>query len=653
MTPYTPVANTVAKITANRTVTLAYIVVLILVAFTYTLPAKPYIVTSDYGKLLVSQLKYFKTSVADTSLSKNLQKILANATAVETSPGTVHPDTTLWLHWRVVSVHNRDAEYVLRFDKTYSHSIAVWHVRLGIPTSPRISGMGQGIDQRDISSTTPAIRIDVFAKDTIDVIARISGETSKIIAQTPVFLSRDDFGTSSRNEHYLNGLFFGLVAALLVYNLFVYFSTKERAYLAYVLNTFATAIWMSAFVSLPNTVLPNWFGENNIQILYIASSFAAALGTWFVTELLKTSTFVPRLHRVMMVFVGFCCLYGITMFFTTKAPYTNISNILGIVQTTLCTTAGIIGIRKHQREARVFLIAYAVLLTSLFYWTAGNLGLQLHWFDGFTALRIGTAIELVVLSMLLADKLNTMRSAHEEAQRKALEAELYRLRTVELEQANQLSDKLLLNILPENIATRMKAGEERIADLYENAVVLFADIVGFTTWSANLGPAETVEYLDIVFSAIDKLAQEYGVEKIKTIGDCYMAVCGVTDIEDRSLQRTAEFAIQLRDLPTALPYIPGSNQERLRFRIGMDCGAVVAGVIGRSKFTFDLWGDVVNMASRMESHGTPDSIHCTKLVQETLATEFEFSEPIDIHVKGKGILTTFYLQHQHISQSVS
>ncbi len=596
------------------------------------------------GSAITSATMYL-TGVADTSLAEFLRHARDASTAkrVALPLGTVRTDSTVWLTWKMWT--EGLSSPIMEFPLLYAGRVDVFEIR-GASIVRRATGMSVGRDERDVLSTIHAVESSV-ASDTIDVIVRISGPISKVMAEAPVVKSRATFEDGARMGLYRNGMFFGLVLALVLYNLFVFVSTKERVYAAYVINTMITGVWMYAFESLPTITMPDSIGAANLFLLYCGSSTAAAAGTWFVTELLQTRTMAPRLHLSMMVLIVVCLGYAVVIGVFMRHPLTDVVNMLGLVQAGLCMAAGVIGIRKGKREAVVFMAAYGLLLCALFYWTASNLSLIPRGIDGFTALRIGTAVELLVLSMLLADRLNTMRKAREEADRKTLEAELYRLRTVELEEAHRKSNTLLLNVLPETIAERMKAGEDRIADSYENVCVVFADIAGFTTWSARLSPAETVGYLDTVFSAIDELADAYGMEKIKTIGDCYMVVAGVPDPSPDAAHRAAHFCIALRDLPATLPPIPGTTTEHLRLRIGMDLGAVVAGVIGKRKFSFDLWGSVVNMASRMESHGSPGRIRCTANVFHVLSSAFAFSAPEDITVKGSVQIRTYFLEHSN------
>jgi adenylate cyclase len=212
------------------------------------------------------------------------------------------------------------------------------------------------------------------------------------------------------------------------------------------------------------------------------------------------------------------------------------------------------------------------------------------------------------------------------------------LRALRAEQ--EKSEALLMNILPSSIAERLKAASQTIADHFESASILFADVVDFTPLAQRLPPAETVGMLDQLFSRFDALVEQHGLEKIKTIGDCYMAAAGVPNPRPDHPRSAALLALDMRDA-VATSAIAG--QPLCELRIGINSGPVVAGVIGTKRFLYDLWGDAVNTASRMESHSTPGEIQITRTTYELLKDEFVCRRRGTILVKGKGRMETWYL----------
>jgi adenylate cyclase len=211
-----------------------------------------------------------------------------------------------------------------------------------------------------------------------------------------------------------------------------------------------------------------------------------------------------------------------------------------------------------------------------------------------------------------------------------------------IDQRNQEQEKverLLLNILPKDIAAILKNKPHFIADQITMASILFADVVNFTPMSAKMSATELVELLNDVFSYFDILAEKYGLEKIKTIGDCYMVASGVPQLRDDHAKVLATMALELRDYTSNQTF----QGKQLAFRIGINSGPVVAGIIGQKKFSYDLWGDTVNTASRMESHSTGNTIQITEDTYELIKDDFICEPRGVITVKGKGEMNVWYL----------
>jgi adenylate cyclase len=202
------------------------------------------------------------------------------------------------------------------------------------------------------------------------------------------------------------------------------------------------------------------------------------------------------------------------------------------------------------------------------------------------------------------------------------------------------TEKLLLNILPEPIVDRLKLEPNSIAETYANATVLFADIVGFTEIASELSALEVVELLNNIFSAFDRLTELHQLEKIKTIGDAYMVVAGLPMEREDHAEATADMAL---DMQTALNHFNQQTHQSFSIRIGIHSGPVVAGVIGIKKFIYDLWGDTVNIASRMESHSLAGRIQVSETTYDLLKDTYHFEKRGTILVKGKGEMNTYFL----------
>lgn len=238
-----------------------------------------------------------------------------------------------------------------------------------------------------------------------------------------------------------------------------------------------------------------------------------------------------------------------------------------------------------------------------------------------------TVLNIVIVSALAFFMLNSFTRQKDQA-----------LRLLSEEQDR--SEKLLLNILPAKIAALLKVSDETIAERFDSVSVLFADVVGFTELSAQMDADELVELLNEVFSFFDSLAGRHGAEKIRTIGDNYMVAAGVPEPRSDHAQALARLALEILDY---VGQYPGGDRP-LQFRIGINSGPAVAGVIGQRKFQYDLWGDTVNVASRMESQGQPGEIQISRSTYELLPEEFICQPRGRIKVKGKGEMETWFLK---------
>jgi adenylate cyclase len=208
-----------------------------------------------------------------------------------------------------------------------------------------------------------------------------------------------------------------------------------------------------------------------------------------------------------------------------------------------------------------------------------------------------------------------------------------------LEEERRRSERLLLNVLPQSIAERLKRGESPIADRVEAATIVFADLVGFTTLAGRLPPEEVVVMLNAIFSRFDEIADRHHLEKVKTIGDAYMAVAGLPEPSADHARDAARAALEMR---AAVRELASACSAELDMRIGLHTGAVVAGVIGLRKFAYDLWGDAVNIASRMESHGQPGRVQVSADAAAHLE-RFVLDARGEIEIKGKGMMKTYWL----------
>jgi adenylate cyclase len=285
----------------------------------------------------------------------------------------------------------------------------------------------------------------------------------------------------------------------------------------------------------------------------------------------------------------------------------------------------------HMVIASVVAAAGAVTVIALETWVPHSTGVQPDW-----AFRLGFVINTIAVWVLIVATVWFAMRETERAER-AMDAEYQR------------SEALLANILPATIAERLKnPAHNIIADKYDDASILFADIAGYTKRASDTSPTDLVRFLDALYTDLDALVDKHGLEKVKTSGDSYMVVSGLPRERPDHLEALARLALEMAETVSGLTDPQG---REVPLRMGMAAGPVVAGVVGARKFFYDVWGDAVNVASRMESTDVEGRIQVPQDVYERLSGEFAFEERGDIDVKGKGVMHTWYLTGDRPSAS--
>jgi adenylate cyclase len=326
---------------------------------------------------------------------------------------------------------------------------------------------------------------------------------------------------------------------------------------------------------------------------------------------------IPRLHRygenIGAIALGTLILFGHSLVVCLLGLASDLQVYFTFIPSVFLLLIGV----QHWRLFIVFLLLYlAALLLLLNY--APNEGLLIPQDEKFRD----------VLSMQAM--INTL----------AIIAAIFFYALTALRRADLLNLSLIETLMPPAIAERLKAGEERIADRIEMLSVMFADLAGFTEAAHDLTPEQVVEFLDGLVRVCDSLSERYGVDKIKTIGDSYMAAAGFDGRQAEGAHAIGRLALAMMDEIARQPSLGG---RKLRLRIGIHCGPATAGVIGDTRFSYDVWGDAVNTASRMESHGEPGRIQVSEAFCNLAADRFVFEERGATDIKGLGATRTFFL----------
>jgi class 3 adenylate cyclase len=356
---------------------------------------------------------------------------------------------------------------------------------------------------------------------------------------------------------------------------------------------------------------------------YVFAAMAVVVASLVVTFVASLSRWVPLATALANAFAGLAAIgFAWAILEPGELP------LAGMGMLTL-VFFGFVVFRLHPLTAAIavviYVVAYEVLITAVA--LDNEIEATAYW---VTTVLLANAYVAGLFMCALIER--QMRVQYDNERTIEDQREL-------IEEQRRQADDLLLNILPEKIVERLKRFPGVIAERFEDVTVLFADIVSFTPFAAAVGPDEVVALLNEVFSCFDELARSHGVEKIKTVGDAYVAAGGLPEPRRDHAQAVANLALDMRESVQAV----GFADHRVELRIGIASGPVVAGVIGHHKFAYDLWGDTVNTAARMESHGMPGEIQISCSTHDLLQSSHRTVERGTVEVKGKGPVRTWLL----------
>ena len=475
------------------------------------------------------------------------------------------------------------------------------------------------------------------------------------VMQIPVYLAPQRLFHMRDNEtQIIMGIYFGIMLIMGFYNLFLFVSLREKIYLYYVLTVFFSILYMVSFHGYGYRHFWSEYPYIQNRVIHLSGLTTIFFLNLFTVEFLDTKKFAPFLDKILKVLLLLSIPAFIISFFLSSNVPIILINLISLFYPGVLIASGIIVLRKGNKAARLYLVGWGFAAIVGSFTVMRSFGfVQDHRLLNYLSLITGS-LEVAFFSFALADKINILKKAKAEAEEKLISTleeanqeleKRVKERTKELSRSNKQNESLLLNILPNHVIERIKSHDEvLIVDSIPFASILFADVVGFTKLSQTVAATDLIILLNNVFSHFDVLTMVHNLEKMKTIGDSYMVVGGLPGTIDNHLEAMADLALDL---------LKFSHQQELidllmkypdfKIRVGIHCGPAVAGVIGLEKIAYDIWGDTVNTASRMESYGLPDMIHTSKQVYDQLKGKYIFEKRGMIDVKGKGMMETYFL----------
>lgn len=637
----------------KSTKVLFYWIIFLLCSFT-SLSAQKTIQINEREELLIGKnIGYFVDSTQKLGIREVLkQTFTPGKTEILNLGNTPHP---VWLRFSVSS--KTEKELYLQINAPLLSNLEVYETH-GDTSNLLFNG----------GSIKPFRERPIVSENWLLDLKLVSGEPTTIYIkgqsvypfQIPIVLSsKNKFVENNQLHNLFWGIYMGIMLFAFIYNLFIYLSVRERFYLYYLLYIIASVgfyLGLEGFgfqffwANSPgfNPLIPILVGLTNCIITIFAFRFLR------IHKDQKVLFYCGWINVAINILIAILNLVGK---YEIALPLSQMFSLLGCIYFIII---GIVSLKRGVSTAKYFLLAWFTFLVMVILFILALNNIVPSNFFTTHGIFIGHMTEVVLLSFALADRINVLKKENENKQKEIIiqlkENQLLQTkvnreleqkvteRTAEVVAQKERSDELLLNILPAEIAEELKSKGSADAKMIDLVTILFTDIKGFTAISENLSPQELVTELNHCFSAFDLIMQKNGIEKIKTIGDSYMAAGGLptankTHAKDVILA-TIEiqkfmFDYKLAKIAAGKPYF--------EIRIGIHTGSVVAGIVGLKKFAYDIWGDTVNTASRMESSGEIGKINISQSTYELVKDDFHCESRGKISAKGKGEMEMYFV----------
>ena len=572
-------------------------------------------------------------------------------------------NSAIWVKFKVKNqTPNKDPEWILVVKNALLDSIWLFTSDKGI-WKKELAGDRMPFSQRNIQDHDFAFYFPVPDTTTRTYYMRFVSTGSM---QMPMEIhTKSHYQSAVQLGEMLYGLFSGALLIMFLYNLVVFFSLRDYSYLAYSLFIITNLALMNSYSGhLFQYIFPNQVFAANISIPVLMAFTPFSVGLFSLLYLHPKD--IPVFLRWSLYITSGISLLLVAMVFVLPTRLaTSLAGMLIIAIQVAAIAAGISSWARGNRGARFYVYAWILLIASGLITAFRNFGFLENNFFTVHGIRIATLIEVALLSLSLADRYNRFRKEKEQAQLELIETQQranreleqkVKERTKQLSETNvklndtlheveaerEKSDALLLNVLPKEVMQELKETGQTVPRNFEMATVLFTDIKNFTRFAEKLAPEEVIKSLNDCFLAFDDVCNKYNLEKIKTLGDGYMAVAGVpvanktnpTDAVMAALEMQAW--IKKRNLETNI-----SKEKAWEIRIGINTGPVVAGVIGKHKFVYDIWGDTVNLASRMESSGEVGHVNISSFTYQHIKDKFVCQYKGKVPAKNKGDVELF------------
>ncbi len=573
---------------------------------------------------------------------------------------------------KFVVVNNSTMQWLLLVGNYSLDSLSLYYPNSDGSYGVIESGRRFPLSTRQYKTSFFAFDLNVAKGDTAVFYLKVSS----FFMQYPLtVMSKEKFVESNHYGDMFGGFYYGFMLLIIVYNLFLYFSIRDVSHIYYVIYVVFIGLMIA---QLKGHIAEVWGDAFHFMWKYSPAIIAIASYTGFIftIHILETKKNTPKLHRVMIY--GFQPVYAIIVLlslFELNIYASLLNQFAGIAALTVMSATAIIVYRQGLTFARFYIAACSSYFAGIVIYVLK--AFTILPFNSFTnnAIEIGSSVQLVMFAFTLADKVNIFKKEKRKAEKELVESlqvneqlireqskmlekkvdertrelqesqEELRQKNVAITHEKELSDALLLNILPEEVAEELKEKGTAEAKQFDEVTVMFTDFKNFTQISEKLSPKELVHEVHSRFRDFDNIISKYNIEKIKTIGDAYMCAGGLPVTNSTHAIDVVNAAIEIQQ------YVETNKRDKeaagelfFEIRIGIHTGPVVAGIVGVKKFAYDIWGDTVNLASRMESSGEVGKVNISETTFNLVKDHFMCTPRGKVQAKNKGEVEMYFVE---------
>jgi len=597
----------------------------------------------------------------DSSYSRSIESILLDQSSTPFSrskqyvPNIGITKSALWMRFKVKNLTTQDC--YLEISNNGLDTISLYEVSGEKILRSVQSGVGYSFNARELRNNNYLFLLCNKSDQEKEFYLRVRHSRGTFV---PVQIGTlKGFAEIFHKEDFYMGIYIGIMLLMILYNLILYFSVKEPSFIYYVIYVFFMTLMNASLSGFAHEYLwgkAAWIG----QFEDIISALLGISGILFAIHFLHTKHNAPFIHYF---FIGLLVLFGLNILIVLSGHFM-LGTIYVEIAAMLLICIFFIGafrvLKAGYKPAKFFLFAWSALLCSVVIFVMKDFNILPYNVVTGHSLKFGSAIEALLLLFALANKLNTMNQEKEQAKNLAfeqlkanerlvqsqnilLEAKVIE-RTHELELEKKKSDELLRNILPQETADELKQNGKAKARRFDPVSVMFTDFQNFTKMSEMMSPEELVKEINSYYVMFDQIISKYNIEKIKTIGDSYMCVSGLPIENPAHASEIVRAALEFQDFieeNKKLMEVQGKSYFELR--VGIHSGPVVAGIVGTRKFAYDIWGDTVNIASRMESSGEIGRVNISGATYDLIKHQFNCIYRGKIEAKHKGQIDMYFV----------